>query len=109
MERGLELGALDGWVTPIVGKKGRPAASLTFLVRSDLLSVLSDFLLRESSTFGVRFTAWDRLKLARTEEVRETPEGPISFKIGRTTDGEVLKEKPEFEDLKRIWEAGRKP
>ncbi|MFH1765151.1 MAG: LarC family nickel insertion protein, partial [Gemmatimonadota bacterium] len=97
MEKGLELGALDAWVTPLVGKKGRPAACMTFLVKPEDVSILSDFLLRHSSSFGVRYSAWDRFKLCREEEVRDTPEGPVSFKIGRTTDGEKVKEKPEFE------------
>ena len=103
MEKGLELGALDGWVTPLVGKKGRPAACMAFLVKPADLPILSDFLLRHSSSFGVRYSRWDRFKLCREEEVRETPAGPVSFKIGRTTDGEKVKEKPEFEDLKKIW------
>ncbi len=103
MEKGLELGALDGWVTPLVGKKGRPAVCMAFLVKPVDLPILSDFLLRHSSSFGVRYSLWDRFKLCREEEVRETPAGPVSFKIGRTTDGEKVKEKPEFEDLKKTW------
>jgi len=104
MEKGLELGALDAWVTPLVGKKGRPAACMSFLVEPEVVPILSDFLLRHSSTFGVRYATWDRFKLTREEEVRETPGGMVSYKVGRTTDGEKLKEKPEFEDLKKIWE-----
>jgi len=106
MEKGLELGALDGWVVPIVGKKGRPAACMAFLVKPEDVPILSDFLLRHGSSFGVRYSTWDRFKLTREEEVRETPAGPISFKIGRTRDGKKVKEKPEFEDLKKIWEKG---
>ena len=104
MEKGLEMGALDGWVVPIVGKKGRPAACMAFLVKPEDVPILSDFLLRQSSSFGVRYSTWDRFKLTREEEVRETSAGPISFKIGRTREGERVKEKPEFEDLKKIWE-----
>jgi uncharacterized protein (TIGR00299 family) protein len=104
MEKGLELGALDAWVIPLVGKKGRPAACMAFLVKPEDIPVLSDFLLRHSSSFGVRYSTWDRFKLTREEEVRETPAGPVSFKTGRTTDGEKVKEKPEFEDLRKIWE-----
>ena len=103
MEKGMAHGALDGWVTQALGKKGRPASCMAFLVRPQDLSALADFLLRESSTFGVRYSTWNRLMLAREEELRETPLGPVSYKIGRTTEGEVLKEKPEFEDMKRLW------
>jgi uncharacterized protein (TIGR00299 family) protein len=105
MEKALELGALDGWVTPILGKKGRPASLLSFLAHQKDLGRLVDFLLRRSSTFGVRYSTWDRFKLARVEEVRDTPHGPVSFKVGRTRDGRKMKEKPEFEELRKIWET----
>lgn len=104
MERALELGALDGWVTPVIGKKGRPAQEMTLLVRLEERDRFAEFLLRRSSTLGVRFSTWDRLKLMRETEIRETDQGPIAYKIGKTTDGEVLKEKPEYEEQKKLWE-----
>lgn len=104
MEKALEHGALDGWVTQIVGKKGRPAVCMSFLVRPEDVPSACDFLLRHSSTFGVRYAPWGRVKLFREEEIRDTPEGPVSYKIGRTADGETVKEKPEYEDLKKIWD-----
>ena len=104
LEKAMAMGALDAWVTPVVGKKGRPAAEMAILATPDQRDEFADFLLRKSTTFGVRFCIWDRLKLAREEEIRDTSKGPVSFKIGRTTDGETLKEKPEYEDLKKIWE-----
>jgi len=103
VERALEMGALDAWVTPLVGKKGRPAVCIVLLVPPGAISTYTDFLLRHSSSFGVRYATWDRLKLVRETEVRDTPRGPVSFSVGRTRDGEWVKEKPEFEDLKKIW------
>jgi pyridinium-3,5-bisthiocarboxylic acid mononucleotide nickel chelatase len=102
-ERALEMGALDAWVTPLVGKKGRPAACIVLLVAPERTGDFADFLLRHSSSFGVRYATWDRLKLIRETEVRQTPMGPVSFSVGRTRKGEKLKEKPEFEDLKKVW------
>lgn len=104
VERALAMGALDGWATPVVGKKGRPAVCIVLLVVPSDLSRFVDFLLRRSSSFGVRWATWDRFKLTRHTEVRETERGPISYSVGRTRDGEVVKEKPEYEDLRRIWE-----
>jgi hypothetical protein len=104
MERALALGALDGWVTPLLGKKGRPASEMSLLVEPEDRDRLIDFLLRHSSTLGVRFSTLERMMLVRESEVRETPKGPVTFKVARTTEGEILKEKPEFEDLKKIWE-----
>ncbi len=102
-EEALEMGALDAWVEPIVGKKGRPAVCIVLLVTPADLPPFADFLLRRSTTFGIRYSTWDRLKLIREEVTRDTPAGPVSFKVGRTTDGETLKEKPEYEELKEIW------
>jgi uncharacterized protein (DUF111 family) len=103
-ERALGLGALDAWIEPIVGKKGRPAACIALLAAMEDTGRLADFLLRHSTGFGIRYAVWDRLKLVREMEVRETSEGPVSFKVGKTRDGEWVKEKPEFEELKKIWE-----
>jgi len=104
LEKALDFGALDAWASPYTGKKGRPGHCIILLVAPDDVQRLSDFLLRYSSSFGVRYSTWNRFKLTREEEIRETPAGPVSFKIGRTLAGEKLKEKPEFEDLKKIWE-----
>jgi uncharacterized protein (TIGR00299 family) protein len=111
LEKAMEMGSLDAWVTPVVGKKGRPANLFTLLVSPGQLPTFADFLLRHSTTFGVRYSTWDRFKLVREEEIRETEMGPVSFKVGLTLEGEKLKEKPEFEDLKKIWERdpGFKP
>jgi len=104
LERAMTMGALDAWIDPVIGKKGRPASILTLLAQPEDVHVLSDFLLRHSSTFGVRYSTWDRFKLVREMQTRDTAKGPVSFKVGRTTDGETLKEKPEFEDLRKVWE-----
>ncbi len=103
-ERLLAQGALDVWLTPAVGKKGRPLTCLQFLAAEGDYGRLADWFLRHSTTFGVRHRTWDRLKLARRFEARPTPAGPLTHKIGLTTDGAVLKEKPEFEEQRRHWE-----
>lgn len=104
IKRVLAMGALDAWMTPIVGKKGRPALCFTLLAPGSTAPALADWLLRHSSTFGLRYSTRDKLQLRRTQEVRETPRGPVRFKVGLTTDGETVKEKPEFDDLEKIWE-----
>lgn len=105
LEKGLEKGALDLWITPVIGKKNRPAHQLSILAPINLETSLIDWLLRLSSTFGLRRRRWDRFELERKMEVLETPYGQLRYKIGMTTDGKVLKKKPEYEDLARIWEV----
>jgi uncharacterized protein (TIGR00299 family) protein len=104
-EKLMEQGALDVWVASVTGKKGRVTQVLSVLAESSRFERLADWILRQSSTFGIRYREWDRLKLARRFEKRETERGPLTFKVGMTTDGQVLKEKPEYEELRRIWES----
>jgi uncharacterized protein (DUF111 family) len=104
-ERLLAQGALDVWLTPATGKKGRPLTCFQFLVAEADFPRLADWFLRHSTTFGIRHRAWDRLKLARRFEPRPGPGGPVTHKVGLTTTGEELKAKPEFEELRRRWEA----
>lgn len=104
-ERLLAQGALDVWLTPATGKKGRPLTCFQFLVAEADFPRLADWFLRHSTTFGIRHRAWDRLKLARRFEPRPGPGGPVTHKVGLTTAGEELKAKPEFEELRRRWEA----
>lgn len=97
----LQKGALDVWTATVNGKKGRTGFCLSVLAAIDGRNALADFLLRHSTTFGVRMREWDRLKLDRKFEKR----GEVTYKIGMTTTGEVLKEKPEFEDVRATWET----
>jgi uncharacterized protein (DUF111 family) len=92
-------------LTPATGKKGRPLTCFQFLAAEADFPRLADWFLRHSTTFGIRHRAWDRLKLARRFEPRPGPGGPVTHKVGLTTAGEELKAKPEFEELRRRWEA----
>jgi pyridinium-3,5-bisthiocarboxylic acid mononucleotide nickel chelatase len=103
-ERLLAQGALDVWMTPAVGKKGRPLTCFQFLAAEADFARLADWFLRHSTTFGVRHRVWDRLKLERRFEPRPGPGGTVTHKVGLTTAGEELKAKPEFEELRSRWE-----
>lgn len=103
IRRSMDLGAVDAWLTPVVGKKGRPALRLTLLAQPQDAPALADWLLRHSSTFGLRYSLRSRLMLSRTTEIRDTPRGKVRFSVGPTTGGEKVKEKPEFDDLAEIW------
>jgi len=103
IQRSLELGAVDAWMTPVVGKKGRPALCFTLLAAPSNAPALADWLLRHSATFGLRYSLRERLMLVRSQETRDTPRGKVRYSVGRTTAGEKVKEKPEFDDLAEIW------
>lgn len=99
-EQLLAQGALDVTLTPATGKKSRPMVLLSVLAPEDRWSQVADWLLRQSTTFGLRYQTWSRLKLARKFEPRTTDGRTVNYKIGLTTDGKVLKEKPEFDETK---------
>jgi len=100
-ERLLENGALDVWQTPGTGKKGRTMVCLSALVHASDLDRTADWILRNSTTFGLRYRRWDRLMLDRDFDLREENGKEVRYKVGRTTSGEKLKEKVEFDDWRR--------
>jgi pyridinium-3,5-bisthiocarboxylic acid mononucleotide nickel chelatase len=100
----MDRGALDAWLTPMTGKKGRPAVCLSVLASTADWSATAEWILEHGSTFGLRYRTLDRLKLIPRFERRETSDGLLTYKLGVTKAGKILKEKPEFEDVKRIWE-----
>ena len=50
----LQRGATDAFVTPITMKKGRPGVLVTVLCEAGGAAALTDLLLEESSSLGVR-------------------------------------------------------
>lgn len=109
LEELMNRSALDCWIVPLTGKKNRPAMSLEFLCHPDDLTALCDFLLRSSSAFGLRYIQRDRMMLKRHEIVKDHDGIPVRYKVGTTKDGEFIKEKPEYEDLKQTWRQKNQP
>ena len=100
MEVLLSGGALDVYTVPIGMKKSRPGVMLSVLCRKDDREKLVKLLFLHTTTIGVRETRHDRYILRREEETSETPCGPVR---GKRVEGYgVRREKPEFEDLRRI-------
>jgi len=94
-------GAVDVWQTAAVGKKGRVMIILSALVPLSHWQHCVDFILKKTSTFGLRYKKLDRFLLARHFETRDTEQGSFKVKVGCNTDGKVLKEKFEFEEIKQ--------
>ncbi|HSR68061.1 MAG TPA: nickel pincer cofactor biosynthesis protein LarC [Acidobacteriota bacterium] len=97
----LEQGALDVFYTPVQMKKNRPGVLLSLLCRPQDGARLTDLLLRETSTLGVRRRLMDRTVLEREIRAVETPWGRVRVKIARRGE-EILNIAPEFEDLRRL-------
>lgn len=100
-----DLGALDVWQTPSTGKKGRILIVLSVLVEPAHLTKCIDFLLRSTTTFGVRYHEMHRMKLDRHFETRMTEKGELRFKIGCDTNGNKIKEKCEFDEFSKMLDV----
>jgi pyridinium-3,5-bisthiocarboxylic acid mononucleotide nickel chelatase len=101
LERLLEGGALDAWLTPVIMKRSRPGIVLTALCEPGRVTELSRLLFQESSTIGVRWTAYQRARLDREMTRLDTMYGPVAFKVSRL-EGRVVTVTPEFEEVRRI-------
>jgi len=94
-------GALDVTLTPVQMKKQRPAVQISVLVEPLKRKALAQYLLEETTSFGVRFSDWNRLKLRRSMTRVKLPQGAVGVKLG-FLNGQVLKASPEYEDCKRL-------
>lgn len=103
MEALLAGGALDVFTTPIGMKKSRPGVLLTVLCRPAEQEKMAKLLFRHTTTLGVRVGLCSRFTLRRSEEVTQTPYGPVRRKISRGYG--VCREKSEYEDLAAIARA----
>lgn len=104
----LEAGALDVFLTPVQGKKTRPATLITVLAREDARHTVTQVLFRETTTFGIRIRREQRVILDREFLEVETPWGGVSVKIGRQ-NGVVLTVAPEFEQCKLLAQTAAQP
>lgn len=103
-----EHGALDVFLTPTFMKKGRPATQITVLCPTTHRDQLIELLLTETTTFGVRLSSADRVKLRRDFVQVETQWGTIQAKRGYL-NGTLIKTVPEYEDCKRLAEQNSIP
>lgn len=93
----MQKGARDVWQTPIYMKKGRAAITLSVLCDEPKEAALVDFIMRETSTFGMRRQLVERYVAERAQCTVTTPFGDIRVKR-KYWQGSVLHNAPEYED-----------
>ena len=98
IEKLLDLGAEDAWITPIIMKKGRPGQEIKVLCSADHLQSLQDLLLISTGSLGCRIIQVDKIELARTFETIILHGETVNIKVG------PYGAKPEQKDLQRIAE-----
>ncbi|MCA1645724.1 MAG: nickel pincer cofactor biosynthesis protein LarC [Chloroflexi bacterium] len=108
LEGGLAAGALDAWITPVVMKKGRPAVTVSLLCEPQVEPRLVEFLLRHTSTLGVRVASVARYAAEREMRTVDTRFGPLPVKVKRL-QGAVVGASPEFEECAKVAAAFRVP
>jgi len=101
IDRLLQSGALDAYITPVIMKKGRPAHLLSILSREEDIDSLQRIVFRETTTLGIRINRMGRSVLRR--EIREVtlPYGRVRIKVSSSPDGRrnIV---PEYEDCRKI-------
>ena len=100
MERLFAAGARDGWLTPVVMKKGRPAITLSALAAPADEDAVARTMLAETTTLGVRVRTERRHVLPRTLTTVATPYGPVRVKRAGTNG--TARARAEYDDLLRI-------
>lgn len=101
IERLLEAGALDVFLTPVIMKRSRPGVVLTALAEPSKVRDLSTILFEESTTIGVRWAEYRRSRLERELVTLPTAYGPVQFKLSRL-GGKLVTVTPEFSEVTRI-------
>lgn len=101
IQRILDLGALDVFLVPVQMKKNRPGTMITVICAVEAVEKFADFLLRETTTIGLRWRVDDRLKADRAIREVETRYGRVRFKLAQLGD-RIVNVSPEYEDCKRL-------
>ncbi len=108
IENLLTLEALDVFVTPILMKKNRPAMLLTVICPIEKLGMVTEFLLRETTTLGLRWREEERARADREIMNLLTRFGKVRFKVARW-EGKIVNISPEYDDCKRLAQSKKVP
>jgi pyridinium-3,5-bisthiocarboxylic acid mononucleotide nickel chelatase len=100
-------GARDAFIIPVIMKKGRPGILLTAMASQQEADKITQLILRETTTIGVRYKIMNRRVLPRTVRMIDTPFGKVRMKeIEREGTIHLV---PEFDECRRIAEERNIP
>ncbi len=108
IERFINDGANDAWLTPIIMKKGRPGIMLSILCRSDLLQSMTNLIFRHTTTIGLRYTEINRTIGERYFKMITYKDHIVHIKQA-FYDGQLINESIEFDDIRSISESTGEP
>jgi len=101
IQKMLDMGALDVFLVPMQMKKNRPGTLLTTICTPERIGEFSDFLLKETTTIGLRWRIDNRVKAHRSIKEVQTKYGPVKIKVAEV-NGSTINTTPEYEDCKRL-------
>jgi len=101
MEKLFKNGAQDVFLTNILMKKSRPGVKISVLCKQEHLADLKKTLLTDTTSLGLRIFAVKKTFLDRTHDILLTKFGEVRIKSSYY-QGKLIRQKPEYEDCKRI-------
>ena len=103
----IEMGAADAAVYPGTGKKGRPSSLIMILCSPEMINEMTDMVIRQTGTLGVRVTAADRYTLPRENHTATIRIGGAAHTLRYKTHAhrDVTGFKVEADDIARISTA----
>lgn len=108
MQKLLQNGALDVWLTPIYMKKSRSANTLSILIHPKDKDICLDIIFSETTTLGIREEIITRYSLEREFKTVDTPYGKVNCKIAKKGT-QILNISAEYEDCKRLAQIHNVP
>lgn len=99
VDEALVMGAIDGWLTPTLGKKGRPSYEVTVISPANFVGELVSWLQGRTHSLGARIRMELRSVVGREMVTVEVQGHEISIKVT------PLGAKVEFDDAKAVSEA----
>jgi pyridinium-3,5-bisthiocarboxylic acid mononucleotide nickel chelatase len=109
----LEEGAKDVSIIPMFTKKNRPGHIIKVITEQKDAQTLSRILINETGTLGVRVYYCERhiinRELFTVDLLLMGNKETVRLKVAKNAKGEVIRIKPEYEDLKKLAEKTKKP
>ncbi|MFX1342179.1 MAG: nickel pincer cofactor biosynthesis protein LarC [Promethearchaeota archaeon] len=113
IERLMQAGAKDVSITPTTTKKNRPGHLVTVIAAPENENLLTNLLLVETGTLGVRVIRSDRHFLAREIHSVQIKSGKheavVRVKIATDRTGAIIQVKAEFDDVRAAAEKTGEP
>ena len=103
VDKALQQGALEVFLTPVVMKKNRLGSKLTLLAEKDKIDKLAGLVFRETSSIGIRYFPVERQVLRRDQTTVEILGETLSIKVSYHK-GSPIHAQPEFSDCLRTAE-----